>query len=198
MSKQLLILQSNYIPWKGYFDCIRTCDEFVVYDDMQYTKGDWRNRNRIKTPQGPQWLTIPVTIRGRLGQSIRDTRVANKDWPAIHWRKIQACYADAPYLAEYRDFFGDLYDRAGRLDFLTDVNLLFLTEICSLLEIETRFRSSSEFELAALVGHLRDGSPSIRTRNHQLDEGYILLDTRELTLEHVPVIAERIQAFVRG
>ena len=147
MSKRVLILQSNYIPWKGYFDCIHTCDEFVVYDDMQYTKGDWRNRNKIKTPQGLRWLTIPVTIRGKLGQSIRDTKVANRDWPAAHWRQIQEFYSEAPFFAETRDFLEDLYDQAAQLDYLSEVNLLFLNAICGYLGIGTTFHSSAEFDL---------------------------------------------------
>ena len=58
--KKIAILQSNYIPWKGYFDLINMVDEFIIYDDVQYTKNDWRNRNKIKTSQGIQWLSIPV------------------------------------------------------------------------------------------------------------------------------------------
>ena len=64
--KKIAILQSNYIPWKGYFDIINMVDEFIIYDDVQYTKRDWRNRNRIMTRQGVQWLTVPVNIKGRL------------------------------------------------------------------------------------------------------------------------------------
>ena len=62
---KIAILQSNYIPWKGYFDLINMVDEFVLYDDMQYTRRDWRNRNKIKTPQGLKWLSIPVDIKGK-------------------------------------------------------------------------------------------------------------------------------------
>ena len=73
--KKVAILQSNYIPWKGYFDMIAAVDEFILYDDMQYTKNDWRNRNQIKTPQGVQWLTVPVRSKGRFGQTIRETEI---------------------------------------------------------------------------------------------------------------------------
>ena len=68
--KRVAIVQSNYIPWRGYFDLIASVDEFIVLDDVQYTRRDWRNRNRIKTPQGPQWLTIPVRVSGRYTQLI--------------------------------------------------------------------------------------------------------------------------------
>jgi len=64
--KKLAIVQSNYIPWKGYFDLIAAVDEFILYDDVQYTRRDWRNRNQIKTPQGLQWLTVPVLVKGNI------------------------------------------------------------------------------------------------------------------------------------
>ena len=62
--KKVAILQSNYIPWKGYFDVISSVDEFIIYDEMQYTARDWRNRNKIKTPQGLKWLSIPIKCKG--------------------------------------------------------------------------------------------------------------------------------------
>lgn len=73
--KKVAIIQSNYIPWKGYFDIIASVDEFILYDDMQYTRRDWRNRNRIMTPNGPQWLTIPVSVKGKFYQRINETKV---------------------------------------------------------------------------------------------------------------------------
>ena len=80
MSKTVAIVQSNYIPWKGYFDMIRRADEFVLYDDVQYTRRDWRNRNRIKTPQGVQWLTIPVQVKGKYYQAIKETKIGDPQW----------------------------------------------------------------------------------------------------------------------
>ena len=76
MSKTVAILQSNYIPWKGYFDLINSSDVFVLYDDMQYTKNDWRNRNKIQTPQGLKWLTIPVR-QEKLSQRINETKISD-------------------------------------------------------------------------------------------------------------------------
>lgn len=63
--KKVAIVQSNYIPWKGYFDLINLADEFILFDDMQYTKRDWRNRNKTKTPSGSKWITIPVDVKGK-------------------------------------------------------------------------------------------------------------------------------------
>ena len=72
--KRVAIVQSNYVPWRGYFDLIDSVDEFVLLDDVQYTRRDWRNRNRIKTEQGTRWLTIPVQVSGRYTQTIAETR----------------------------------------------------------------------------------------------------------------------------
>src|SRR5258707_11279774 len=91
--KTVAIVQSNYIPWKGYFDLIATADELILYDDMQYTRRDWRNRNKIKTPAGPLWLTVPVEVKGKYSQTIRETRAADMGWPEVHWRTIQHNYA---------------------------------------------------------------------------------------------------------
>ena len=77
ISKKVAILQSNYIPWRGYFDIINMVDEFILFDDMQYTRRDWRNRNRIKTANGSQWITIPVEVKWKYLQKIKDTKVSN-------------------------------------------------------------------------------------------------------------------------
>jgi hypothetical protein len=74
---RIAIVQSNYIPWKGYFDLMRSVDEFVLFDDVQYTRRDWRNRNRIKTPRGPAWLTIPVNTGGHYLSPIKDITVSD-------------------------------------------------------------------------------------------------------------------------
>ena len=79
-NKKVAIVQSNYIPWKGYFDMINMVDEFILYDNAQYTKRDWRNRNIIKTENGLKWLTIPVNVKGRYLQSIKDVRIVNNEW----------------------------------------------------------------------------------------------------------------------
>lgn len=145
--KTVVILQSNYIPWKGYFDLIRCADVFVLYDDMQFTRRDWRNRNQIKTPHGLLWLTIPVEVKGKFDQRIRDTRVAERSWANTHWKSITANYVRAPFFSEYKAHLEELY-RTADFDFLSDINHHFLTGLCKLLKIEPNFRWSSEFTLA--------------------------------------------------
>ena len=133
--KTVAIIQSNYIPWKGYFDVINVADEFFLYDTVQYTRRDWRNRNRIKTTQGPQWLTIPVRGPTR-AQRICDAEISDPLWAQRHWRTLSQAYARAPYFAEYRDEIEALYmsveDRK-----LSAINERFIRALCGLLGIAT-------------------------------------------------------------
>lgn len=147
MSKSILITQSNYIPWKGYFDNINSVDEFVVYDDMQYTKRDWRNRNQIKTPQGLLWLTVPVEVKGKFFQKINETQVSEIKWGEKHWKTIVANYSKAPYFKNYKDVFESLY-RNESLNNITNINIAFIKAINSILNITTKITDSRDFDLA--------------------------------------------------
>jgi hypothetical protein len=95
--KTVVITQSNYLPWRGYFDMLRSADEVILLDSVQYTRRDWRNRNRIKTPHGVEWLTIAVEAKGRFEQAIDETRIADSDWAARHLRSIELAYGRAPH-----------------------------------------------------------------------------------------------------
>ena len=86
LMKKVAISQSNYIPWRGYFDLIASVDEFVIFDEMQYTKRDWRNRNKIKTKEGALWLTVPVRVKGKYLQNIRETEINGISWQKNHWK----------------------------------------------------------------------------------------------------------------
>lgn len=100
MSRRVVINQSNYLPWKGYFDLIHDADLFVFYDDVQYTKNDWRNRNRIKTLRGLEWLTVPVgKDENRLINEVR--LPPDTSWATRHWQRIEANYQAAPYFKDY-------------------------------------------------------------------------------------------------
>ena len=105
--RRVAILQSNYIPWKGYFDLIHDVDLFVFYDDNQYTSRDWRNRNKVKTAQGPSWITVPVGHdRERL---ICEVEIPESTWQAKHWRTIEQCYGKCPHFTRYREMFEAIY-----------------------------------------------------------------------------------------
>lgn len=146
MTRKIAILQSNYVPWKGYFDLIRAVDEFILYDEVQYTKNDWRNRNRIKTQTGLQWLTIPVR-QDRLGQKISETRVVDSRWAARHWRTITTNYGRARYFEKYAPMVEAWYSEAGASELLSDINALFIREVCAALGIRTQITSSRNYEL---------------------------------------------------
>lgn len=141
------ISQSNYIPWKGYFDLIDRADEFVLYDDMQYTRRDWRNRNRIKTLSGLQWLTIPVEVKGRYQQAIKDTVISDPSWPEKHWKSLVHNYSRAPHFAGYRDRVESLYADCRRFTHLSEINHHFITAICAMLGITTRITWSMNYDL---------------------------------------------------
>jgi hypothetical protein len=144
---KVAISQSNYIPWKGYFDSIQAVDTFVLYDDVQFTKRDWRSRNRIKTKEGMQWLTIPVEVKGKFDQRICDAKVNDPRWADRHWRTISLHYSRAPYFADFGPRFKKIYEQASNLTLLSDINLLFIQAVCNILEIKTILRKSNEFKL---------------------------------------------------
>lgn len=145
MGKRVAILQSNYIPWKGYFDLIGKVDEFVLYDEVQYTKRDWRNRNKIKTPGGLQWLTIPV-IANYASDKISEIVVAEKDWSVKHWKSITLNYSRAPYFKMYKDQFGDFYN-SSLPEHLSMINRAAIEMINGILNIKTKISSSADFHL---------------------------------------------------
>lgn len=142
-----LITQSNYIPWRGYFDAIDRADVFVMYDDAQYTKRDWRNRNKIKTPAGLKWLSIPVKVKDRYLQSIADTEVLDHTWADAHWQTIRQMYRDAPYAADVSPLLAELYAEAASHTHLSQINAMFLERIGHWIGIDTPMRRSSEFDL---------------------------------------------------
>jgi hypothetical protein len=105
------IIQSNFVPWRGYFDFIDSVDLFVFYDDVQYTKNDWRNRNRILSPNGLRWLTVPVHHQS-LGMTIDEVPIDyGQDWVASHLGQLETCYRSAPFFHSYVNDFADIVKR---------------------------------------------------------------------------------------
>ncbi len=142
----VVILQPSYIPWRGFFDQVRKADLFVFYDDVQYDKRGWRNRNRIKTPSGPQWLTIPVLARGAQTEHIpiHQIRVCwDEPWNRAHWKSIQMAYAKAPCFKQYAPALEELY--AGHPEFLADFTIDLTVHLARALGIaHTQFLRSSQ------------------------------------------------------
>ncbi|MCU1762149.1 WbqC family protein [Pseudomonas sp. 14P_8.1_Bac3] len=141
--KKVAILQSNYIPWKGYFDLIAAVDEFIIYDDMQFTKNDWRNRNQIKTSQGVQWLTLPVgqDIRRR----IRDV-VLLDGWQVKHWKTLENNYRRATHFSSIATWLRPIYLDTSYTH-LSQLNSNLIKAVCLYLGINTRISCSWDYQL---------------------------------------------------
>ncbi|PLQ01533.1 WbqC family protein [Cupriavidus pauculus] len=144
--KVVAIVQSCYIPWKGYFDLIGSVDEFIIYDDMQYTRRDWRNRNLIKTPQGLSWLTLPVKVKGKYHQLIRETELEGDKWRTDHWKALQQNYRRAPFFDEIAHTLEPLYLERS-YENLSDLNRAMMEALCLLLGISTPMKWSWEYDL---------------------------------------------------
>ena len=135
--------QPNYLPWKGYFDLIHDVDEFVFYNDVQYTAGDWRNRNRILTQDGQKWLTVPV---GRhLSRLICEVKMPDRSWQKKHFETIRFAYRKAPYYRKYIGFFEEVYMKRS-WDYLYELDQYLTVYIArEFLGITTKFTDSRDY-----------------------------------------------------
>lgn len=139
------VIQSSFIPWRGYFDFIASVDRFVFHDDIQYTKGDWRNRNKIKTAKGTEWLTVPVSYKS-VSQLICETPIDNStSWANKHLRIWQAHYQAAPYFDATKEILC-LLDGNGDAT-ISQLNIKLIRKICDYLNISTPTMLSSELAL---------------------------------------------------
>lgn len=144
-----VILQPSYIPWRGYFDQIYQADTFIFYDDVQYDKHGWRNRNRIKTDQGPRWLTIPVQTRGNVTKHIPINQVKidwRQPWNRKHWASIQQAYHKAPYFHLFAPILEPFYHQTT--EFLADFTIELTIALARAMGIShTHFTRSSSFDV---------------------------------------------------
>jgi hypothetical protein len=145
-SKTIAIIQSNYIPWKGYFDIIALCDEFMLFDEAQYTRRDWRNRNQIKTPQGLHWLTIPVNVKGKFTQRIDETTLQSARWVDEHLKTLRFNYAKSACFGMMFPQIEALYRQVETETSLSQVNYKLLRGICDLLGIKTPIIWSTDYQ----------------------------------------------------
>ena len=141
--RRVVVLQPSYLPWLGYFDQLYRSDVFVLYDDVQYDKHGWRNRNRIKTPAGPQWLTVPVLTHGQGLLTNREVRIdARQPWGRRHLQALRANYAKAPAFGEVFERLEPVLSRCWTR--LLDVNVAGLEALTEILGIKREIRLSSE------------------------------------------------------
>lgn len=140
---KIAILQSNYIPWKGMFDMINMVDTFVFFEDVDYTKRDWRSRNKIPTPNGELWLTVPV-VKAPRGTKIKDIEISNnEDWQKNHYINLRNNYVKAPYFKEYEWLLKDFYVDHHWTK-LSDMNIYMTKTIAKILGIKTQFVNSKD------------------------------------------------------
>lgn len=140
---KVAIIQSSYIPWKGYFDIIHDVDEFIFLDDVQFTTRDWRSRNRIKTADGTHWLTVPTG--GSRSRLICDVMLRDPDWQEKHWKTLCHSYARAPFFRQYVPFFEELY-LGQEWTNLSEMNQLMTQRIArELLGIRTVFTDARTY-----------------------------------------------------
>lgn len=140
--RTVAVLQSNYIPWRGYFGILAACDVFIILDSVQSTKNDWRNRNRIRTANGECWLTIPVHHSSAL--RIREVRVAGAKWAETHWRTIMQAYRKAPFYAELHLGLECLYQQAREMRHLSEINRLFIDWVAAYLQVNTKIVAAKD------------------------------------------------------
>lgn len=142
---RVVILQSNYIPWKGYFDLIHDADVFVWYDEVQYTKNDWRNRNKLYSKNGLQWLTIPIA-KDAVKQRISEVTFPDPRWQQDHFKSLYSCYKRAQHFAQLEPLLSQVYVDM-KWDALSRVNRHLIETITRLLGIQTQFKDSKDFTL---------------------------------------------------
>jgi hypothetical protein len=144
-TKRVAVLQSSYIPWKGYFDIIHDVDTFIFYDDVQFTRQDWRSRNRIIANGAPVWMTVPTG--SDIKRLINEVTLPNAAWQRKHWSTLRHAYTKAPCFKQFAEVVERLYLEREWTS-LSEMNQHFIRVIAQdLLKIEVEFRSSTEFDL---------------------------------------------------
>lgn len=145
-AKRVAIVQSNYLPWIGYFDLINSVDKFIFLDDVQYTSRDWRNRNKIITPEGLKWITIPVANNSNPEKNrISDVRFASSEWKQQHLEIIKRNYSKSPYFNEHFSIFSEVYSDESTEN-LSKFNQMTISKLCKFMGIETELLDSSNFQ----------------------------------------------------
>ena len=142
---RVTILQPSYLPWLGFFEQMSRSDKFVLLDDVQYTRRDWRNRNRVRVNEGWTWLTVPVLQKNKFAQNLLDTRIDNSlPWRKKHLQTLRQHYCKAPFFEKYFSRCQKLYEKDWEVLFdLCLETIVFLREE---LGIETPLLRSSEMK----------------------------------------------------
>jgi hypothetical protein len=142
--KRIAIIQSAYVPWRGFFDLIGRCDEYAIFDTVQFAKRHWHNRNKIFTANGPLWITVPVVTKSRFEQPIDEVEISEK-WADKHWRTLTLNYSQATHFRTLSPRIEALYAAAARETLLTRINEIFLREIATMLGIKTEITRDVQY-----------------------------------------------------
>jgi len=168
---KVAILQPGYLPWLGFFEQMHRCDLFVVYDDVQYTKKDWRNRNYIKTRYGRMRLTVPVLTKGKYRQRIRDARIDHsQNWKRKHLKNIRVWYEKAPYFHAYYDDLLNIYSRPRT--FLIDLDMDLILWLCKAIGLDREIVFSSSLNVGSTDRQDRILEICRRTKANLLYDGH--------------------------
>ena len=147
---KLAIHQPNYLPWPGYFHKMESVDLFLILDTVQYMKHEYDNRCKIKTPEGEQWLTVPVSSPN-LGTPINKVMLAmDADIWRYNWKPLKNNYSKSPFFEEYKDELHEIYGK--KWDRLIDLNLKLIETVRNWLGIKTRLKFASELPETTLKG----------------------------------------------
>jgi WbqC-like protein family len=144
---RVAISQPSYLPWSGFFDLIDQVDQFVLLDDAQFVKQSWHQRNRIKSPSGLLWLTVPVVFRGLLGQPISDVAIRDAQFWEKHARAVEVNYGRALYFERYYPHLKQILKDGSSGGNLSELNIALITWLAEELNISTRLVRCSTFHL---------------------------------------------------
>jgi len=159
---RVAIVQSNYIPWRGYFSLISTCDVFVILDSVQYTKNDWRNRNQLCGPNGLFWLTIPIRRDSTRG-SIYEARATSSQWISNHLTSIRQTLSGLPFCESALDSVEPVFRSLESEASLHAINMALIRAICDLTAIRSTLLVDSDVS-------------TLSTRDEEIDPTERLID----------------------
>ncbi len=194
---KIAIAQPTYLPWLGYFDLLDQVDKFVLLDTVQFEKQSWQQRNRIKTPTGLLWLTVPVAFRGRLGQRIVDVEIREPEFWRDHLRAVELNYRRAPFFDTYYPAFSELLQSQSSDLRLTDLNIGLFRWLAQALGIKTPLVRSSELAVEGKRTHLlAEICSSLGAKTYISPLGsadYLLNDLSILTDRNVNVVFQHYE-----
>ena len=138
---KIVITQSNYIPWKGYFDLINYADKFIFFDEVQYTRRNWRNRNLLNDGKNKKWITLPVNNKGNYNEKISNIVVKDENWVNHHLKIFKHYYSKSEFFNEAYEFLQEVYSKIDSNN-LSLINIHIIKSISKYLNLNCKFENS--------------------------------------------------------